>query len=97
MESIKKSLNKRSVLLQELSKKIWEYSEVRFETPKSALALKAFLRTEGFTIETPIADMEHAFIASYGTGETHIGLLAEYDALENMSQCAQSYQFKRLS
>lgn len=94
MESIKKSLDMRSVLLQELSKKIWDYSEVRFETPKSAIALKAFLRSEGFTIESPIADMDHAFIASYGTGETHIGLLAEYDALENMSQCAQSYQPK---
>lgn len=94
VEGITRSINKRENHLRHLSEKIWDYSEVRFETPQSSLALKAFLRTEGFEITSPVAGMEHAFIATYGQGRTHVGLLAEFDALENMSQESQAYEKK---
>lgn len=40
--------------------------------------------------------MEHAFVATYGSGKPVIGILAEYDALANLSQVAASMTEKEL-
>jgi aminobenzoyl-glutamate utilization protein B len=39
------------------------------------------LRRAGFDLETNVADMPTAFVATYGKGSPAIGILAEYDAL----------------
>ena len=41
-------------------------------------------------METGVAGIPTAFCASYGSGAPVIGLLAEYDALEGMSQAAEA-------
>lgn len=46
------------------------------------------LAEEGFSIKKGLANMEHCFVATYGSGKTMIGILAEYDALGNLSQVA---------
>ena len=73
-------------LLCELSDRIWDYSEIRFQEYKSAAAITELMRAQGFTVTTGLADMDTAFTASYGSGRPVIGLLAEYDALSGMSQ-----------
>lgn len=64
-----------------LSDAIWQFSEVRFETPHSADAMTALLYDEGFNITRPLATLDHAFMAHFGSEGPIIGFLAEYDAL----------------
>ena len=72
----------------ELAKDIWGFAELPFEETKSAAALIAALKEEGFTVEEGVAEMPTCFVASYtvGSGKPKIGMLAEYDALSSLSQ-----------
>ncbi len=66
----------------------FELAEYGFEVYKSAVYLEELLEKEGFTVEQGIGGMETAFVGTYGSGKPVIGILAEYDALPNMSQKA---------
>lgn len=61
-------------------------AEYGFEVYNSAAYLEELLEKEGFTVERGIGGMKTAFVGTYGSGKTVIGILAEYDALPNMSQ-----------
>ncbi len=74
--------------LSQCCKTIWEASELRFKEKKSSAALADFLEQEGFTVERGIGKLATAFRAQVGQGRPVIGLLAEYDALEGLSQIA---------
>ena len=50
--------------------------------------MEELLEKEGFTVERGIGGLETAFVGTYGSGKPVIGILAEYDALPNMSQKA---------
>ncbi len=63
-------------------------AEYGFEVYNSAAYLEELLEKEGFTVERGIGGMKTAFVGAYGSGKTVIGILAEYDALPNMSQKA---------
>ncbi|MCU6794263.1 amidohydrolase, partial [Paenibacillus sp. WQ 127069] len=78
---------KREMLLK-VSDSIWEYAETRYEEYKSSELLCKVLAEEGFAVTKGIADMETAFVASYGSGKPVIGFLGEYDALYGLSQVA---------
>ncbi|RAN86542.1 amidohydrolase [Bacillus sp. SRB_28] len=69
-----------------VSDRIWDYAEIRFEEFRSADLLCKVLEDEGFTVERGVADMETAFIGSYGSGGPIISILGEYDALSGLSQ-----------
>ncbi len=73
-----------------LAREIWGYAELSYEETKSAAALIAALKQEGFTIEEGIADIPTALTATYqcGGGKPVVGFLAEYDALSGLSQKA---------
>ena len=75
-------------LLIGVSDKIWEFAEVGLKEEKSSRLLVDTLKQAGFTIETGVADMPSAFVASYGHGKPVIGILGEYDALPGLSQAA---------
>lgn len=75
-------------LLCDLSDRIWDFAEIRFQEYKSAAAITDVMKAEGFDVKIGLADMETAFTASYGEGRPVIGVLAEYDALSGMSQQA---------
>lgn len=69
-----------------VNRSIWELAEVGLQEQRSSALLVDRLRDEGFEVETGIAGLPTAFVASYGSGEPVIALLAEYDALPGMSQ-----------
>ncbi len=79
-----------------ISDKIWENPELRFKLNKSADILTQALKEEDFIVERNIAEMEDAFIASYGSGSPVIGFLGEYDALSNLSQVPNILEKKSL-
>lgn len=82
--------------LHELLSKIWGYAETGFEEYRSAEEMKAFLSAHGFAVESPIADMETAYVGVYGSGKPVICFLAEYDALYGMSQTADKPEYAPL-
>ena len=71
-----------------LARTIWEYAEVGYQETKSSGLLQQTLDGEGFSIEAGVAGIPTAFVASYGSGEPVIAILAEYDALPGINQDA---------
>jgi len=69
---------------------IWEYAEVGYKEVKSAALHVQHLKDAGFNVETGIAGIPTAFVATYGTGSPAIGILAEYDALPGINQSASA-------
>lgn len=74
-----------------LSDHIWHYAEVQFETPKSSRLLGDYLVSKGFDVTYGVSGVEHAFVATWGSGPKTVGFLAEFDALEGMGQKALAY------
>ncbi|MFB5268282.1 M20 family metallopeptidase [Paenibacillus enshidis] len=74
--------------MTELSNRIWELAETKFEEFESAKLLMDKLQQEGFVVERGIGGLPTAFMASYGTGRPVVAILGEYDALDGLSQKA---------
>ena len=85
-ERIIELIEQKEELFTSISDGIWEFAETRFALKKSADLLCDAIEKEGFQVTRDIAGMKDAFIAQYGSGSPVIGILAEYDALNNMSQ-----------
>jgi len=66
--------------------KIWQWAELGYQEKQSSGLLQNVLKEEGFQIQTGVADLPTAFMASYGQGEPIIAILAEFDALPGLSQ-----------
>lgn len=67
-----------------MSDRIYDLKEVAFETEQSSLILSNYLEKQGFEIETGVAGLKAAFVASYGSGYPVIGILGEFDALDEI-------------
>ena len=74
-----------------LSKVIHTLAETGYHEHRSAEALISHLKSHGFVIEKGVAGIPTAFVATYGKGGPVIGILAEYDALNGMSQDTLPY------
>ncbi|MBA2610195.1 MAG: M20 family metallopeptidase [Actinobacteria bacterium] len=64
-----------------LSHRIHGHPELCFEEERAAEWTAAALNEAGFAIETGVADLPTAYVASYGSGPLTVGICAEYDAL----------------
>lgn len=73
-------------IYDKMQKQIHEYAEPGYREYKSSALLCEHLEANGFKVERGVANIPTAFVATYGSGEPVIGLLAEYDALPGMSQ-----------
>ncbi len=82
------SVKERASDIGTINRAIWEFAEVGLAETKSSALLVERLKEAGFTVQTGIADMPTAFVASYGSGQPVIAILAEYDALPGLSQKA---------
>lgn len=65
----------------EVSRTIWDYAEIGLLEFQSAKLLIEKLLAAGFQVEEGVADMQTAFVASWGSGKPVVGIMAEYDAL----------------
>ncbi|MHC4508879.1 MAG: amidohydrolase, partial [Planctomycetota bacterium] len=68
-------------VIEEMATKLWDYAELPLHERRSADLLIGKLEQAGFAIETNVAGMPTAFVATYGKGSPVVGILAEYDAL----------------
>ena len=87
---VQQFLDTRYTATEEIARNLWDYAEVGYQEEKSSALLQGALSAEGFDIEAGVAGMPTGFIASYGSGEPVIGILAEFDALPGLSQAATS-------
>ena len=71
---------------RDIALQIWNYAELGYKEVKSSALLVETLRKEGFTLETGVAEIPTAFVATYGSGQPVIGILAEFDALPGLAQ-----------
>ncbi len=83
-EQIKASVDGQRSQLVKLSRRIHQHPETGFKEEKAAAWLTAYLKQNGFSIETGSGGMATAFRASYGQGSPKIAIMAEYDALPEL-------------
>jgi amidohydrolase len=67
--------------LVDLSHRIHAHPELNFEEERAAGWVAGVLADAGFAVETGVADLPTAFVASVGSGPLTVGICAEYDAL----------------
>ena len=82
------SLNNNYNADKKTALQIWDFAEVGYKEVKSAALHVQHLKEAGFSVETGVADIPTAFVATYGSGSPVIGILAEYDALPGLAQNA---------
>ncbi len=85
-EIICECIEAKKELFIEVSEKIWEYAELGFLEYKSSEVICSVLEKEGFDVKKDLADIETAFVASYGCGYPVIAILGEFDALPGLDQ-----------
>ncbi len=69
-----------------LARQIWKLAEPGYLEVQTSQLLKSELRQQGFRIDTGVAAIPTAFVASFGSGHPVIDILAEMDALPGLSQ-----------
>ena len=79
-------IDANAALFTDMSDKIWEYAEIRFQEHLSAALLSQTLEREGFTVTRGIAGLDTGFVATFGSGKPVVAFLGEYDALAGLSQ-----------
>ena len=72
-----------------IAAEIWDLAELGYLETESSARLQRYLADAGFDLETGVADIPTAFVASAGRGRPVIGILAEFDALPGMAQEAE--------
>ncbi len=80
------SIQKRSEESWQMARSIWGWAELGYHEDRSAALLAKTLKDGGFHVQTRVAGIPTAFVATIGDGQPVIGLLAEYDALPGLSQ-----------
>lgn len=80
-DKIVAAIDARANDLKDLARAIFSYEETAFQEKRSSEALAGYLRRAGFEVEWGPAGLETAFVAKFGRGRPHIGLMGEYDAL----------------
>lgn len=88
IQAIKAIAAEKESIIAGINRKVWDYAEYGYQEFKSAAAIRDVLCKEGFEVESGLAGIETAFVGRYGTGKPVIGILAEYDALPELSQKA---------
>lgn len=81
-----KAIEQKNNTYCQIARSIWGFAELGYLEHQSTTLLQKTLQKEGFTIETGVAGLPTAFVATYGSGSPVIGILAEFDALPGLSQ-----------
>lgn len=87
-QEVLKSIDAKYDQYASIAHKIWEFAEVGYQETQSSALLQATLKDAGFNVESGVAEIPTAFVASYGQGKPIIAILAEFDALPGVSQDA---------
>ncbi len=89
-EQVSRLVAAKKDMAKKLAIDIWNYAELSYKEEKSSREIIDILIKEGFSVEEGIAGIPTAFLAkaTVGSGKPVMGFLAEYDALDGLSQKA---------
>lgn len=73
-----------------VAQELWDLAELGYLETRSSGLMQAELASEGFRIESGIAEIPTAFVAEWGEGGPIIAILAEMDALPGINQSGAS-------
>lgn len=90
--AIWQQLDKQFPAYAQVARDIWAFAELGYQEQKSSSLLQKKLSEAGFKIESGVAGLPTAFVATYGSGSPVIGILAEFDALPGLSQDTVPYR-----
>ncbi len=76
----------RSDLTQQMVDSIFSFAELGYQETETSDYVTGILEKAGFSVTRGVAGMPTAFVASWGSGEPVIGLMADIDALPETSQ-----------
>ncbi len=88
-DSVIRFLDSKSEDYAAMSKTIWSLAELGYQEKETSKLMQSHLEQENFSIDSGVAEIPTAFIASYGSGKPIIAILAEMDALPGLSQDAK--------
>ena len=83
---------KRRETISEKIFELWKHPELPMMEYESSEILCQWLENEGFTVERELCGMPTAFRATYGSGRPAIGIIAEYDGMDGLSNDAVPYR-----
>ncbi|MCS6967714.1 MAG: amidohydrolase [Cytophagales bacterium] len=86
------SIDKKFAQYAKAARQIWSFAELGYLEYKSSALLQSILTEAGFQVESGVAGLPTAFVATYGKGTPVIGILAEFDALPGLSQDTVPYR-----
>ena len=82
-------IDNRYETTSKVAQQIWDWAEVGYKETQSSALLASELESHGFSIESGVAGIPTAFIASYKQGDGPvIAILGEFDALPGINQDA---------
>jgi aminobenzoyl-glutamate utilization protein B len=87
-DGLREFLAGRAARDAEVARTIWDWAEVGYQETRSSALLQQDLAKAGFKVEAGVAGIPTAFVATSGSGEPVIALLAEFDALPGINQDA---------
>ena len=73
-----------------VAQELWDLAELGYLESRSSGLMQAELASEGFRIDSGIAEIPTAFVAEWGEGGPIIAILAEMDALPGINQSGAS-------
>jgi aminobenzoyl-glutamate utilization protein B len=65
---------------------IFSYSEIGFQEFKTIALVKKTLEEAGYSVQTGVAGMPTAYMATYGSGSPVLGLMSDFDGVPGASQ-----------
>jgi aminobenzoyl-glutamate utilization protein B len=91
-DALTRYLDAHSQQYTDLAMAIWDKAELGYLETESSQLLQRTLAEQGFEVTSGVADIPTAFVASYGSGEPVIAILAEFDALPGISQSTKPHR-----
>jgi aminobenzoyl-glutamate utilization protein B len=88
-ESVLEQVDAEAAAAVSMAERLWALAELGYQETRSSELLGAYLAESGFSLESGVAGIPTAFVATFGSGRPVIGVLAEFDALPGMSQAAE--------
>lgn len=65
---------------------IYSYSEIGFQEVKTIALIEETLSAAGYDVQTGVAGMPTAYMATYGSGSPVLGLMSDFDGVPGTSQ-----------
>ncbi len=85
-DCVRQAIDSRAEVYRDVAIQIWDFAELGYLEAKSSVLLQEQLSQAGFNVKAGVAEIPTAFVASYGSGQPVIAILAEFDALPGLSQ-----------